>query len=149
MLFFNTKTIKSIITKTIKSIIMKTIKTIILLLIFTVFNSNFTFAQDNLAQSDSKEDKTLKTYLIERDIPDAGKFTTADLVGISKKSCSVLDEMGSENIQWLHSYVTENKIYCIYKARNKELLREHAAKGGFPANVITELATIISPETAK
>ncbi len=91
----------------------------------------------------------MKTYVIERDIPDAGKFTTEDLVGISKKSCSVLDEMGSENIQWLHSYVTENKIYCIYKAQNKELLREHAAKGGFPANVISELSTTISPETAK
>ena len=62
---------------------------------------------------------------------------------------SVLDQMGSENIQWLHSYVTEDKIYCVYKAQNKELLKEHAAKGGFPANSISEISTMISPETAK
>lgn len=70
-----------------------------------------------------------------------------DLVSISRKSCSVLENMGP-SIQWLHSYVTENKIYCVYMAENKELIREHAEKGGFPANCITELSTIISPDTA-
>ncbi|MBK7374106.1 MAG: DUF4242 domain-containing protein [Ferruginibacter sp.] len=90
----------------------------------------------------------MKTYLIEREIPDAGKFTAEQLKGISQKSCSVLTEMGPD-IQWLQSYVTGNKIYCIYKAKNAELIKEHAKKGGFPANTIVEVGTIISPATAK
>ena len=89
----------------------------------------------------------MKTYLIEREVPKVGTFSMDDLVSISKKSCSVMEEMGP-SIQWLHSYVTEDKIYCVYKAENQDLLREHAAKGGFPANYITELSTIINPETA-
>jgi hypothetical protein len=91
----------------------------------------------------------MKTYVIERNIPEAGNFTPDKLKGISQKSCGVLDQMGSENIQWLHSYVTEDKIYCVYMALNKELLKEHASKGGFPANSISEVSTMISPETAK
>ncbi len=90
----------------------------------------------------------MKTYLIERIIPDAGKLTPEQLKGISQKSCSVLKEMGPQ-IEWLQSYVTGNKIYCVYKAENEDLIREHAKKGGFPANVITEIGTIISPATAK
>jgi Protein of unknown function (DUF4242) len=90
----------------------------------------------------------MKTYLIEREIPGAGKFTPEQLKGISQKSCSVLTEMGPK-IQWLQSYVTGNKIYCIYKAENEELIREHAKKGGFPANTIVEISSVISPETAK
>lgn len=90
----------------------------------------------------------MKTYLIEREIPDAGKFTPEQLKGISQKSCSVLTEMGPK-IQWLHSYVTGNKIYCVYKAENAELIREHAKKGGFPANTIVEIGSVISPATAK
>ena len=89
----------------------------------------------------------MKTYLIEREVPAVGDFSMDDLVSISKKSCSVLEKMGP-SIQWLHSYVTEIKIYCVYKAENKELIREHAEKGGFPANYITELSTIINPDTA-
>jgi len=133
---------------------MKTNKTITILLFITVLWSFTTNAQNNLAQniSISNEvihDNNMKTYVIERNIPDAGNFTPDELKGISQKSCSVLDQMGSENIQWLHSYVTEDKIYCVYKAQNKELLKEHASKGGFPANSISEVSTVISPETAK
>ena len=89
----------------------------------------------------------MKTYLIERDIPGAGKLTAEQLKGISQTSCGVLKEMGPK-IQWIHSYVTGNKIYCIYKAENEELIREHAKKGGFPANSIVEASSIISPATA-
>src|SRR5688572_9715586 len=95
----------------------------------------------------TKNKMEMKTYLIEREIPDAGKFTPDQLKSISQKSCSVLKEMGPQ-IQWIHSYVTGGKIFCIYKATNEELLREHARKGGFPANNITEIASTISPATA-
>lgn len=89
----------------------------------------------------------MKTYLIEREIPDAGKLTAEQLKGISQKSCSVLREMGP-GIKWIQSYVTGNKIYCIYQAENEDLIREHAKKGGFPANKIVEVNTEISPATA-
>lgn len=89
----------------------------------------------------------MKTYLIEREIPGAGKFSAEQLKAISQKSCSVIDEMGPK-IQWIHSYVTGDKIYCIYKAENEALIREHAKKGGFPANSILEVASMISPATA-
>jgi len=89
----------------------------------------------------------MKTYLIEREIPGAGKFSQEQLKAISQKSCSVLEEMGPK-IQWQHSYVTGNKIFCIYKADNEELIREHADKGGFPANNIIEVSSVISPATA-
>lgn len=88
----------------------------------------------------------LKSWLIERDIPGASDLKPADLKGISQKSCSVLKEM--EDIQWIHSYVAGNKIFCVYKARTEELLREHARKGGFPITAITEISTTISPATA-
>ena len=93
------------------------------------------------------ETKTMNTYVIEREIPDAGKLKAEDLQGISKTSCSVLKELGPD-IQWLHSYVTDNKIFCVYKAENEEILREHAKKGGFPINSVHKLSTVISPETA-
>ena len=89
----------------------------------------------------------MKTYLIEREIPGAGKLTPEQLKAISQTSCTVLKEMGPR-IQWIHSYVTGDKIYCIYKAENAELIREHAKKGGFPANTIVEISSIISPATA-
>ncbi len=96
-----------------------------------------------------KEKKTeLKTYLIERDIPDAGKLTDSDLKGISQKSCTVLKTMG-DNIQWVHSYITGNKIFCVYKAEHEELLKEHGKKGGFPVTKITEIKSTISPATAE
>jgi hypothetical protein len=86
-------------------------------------------------------------YLIERDIPGAGKLSPADLRGISQKSCSVLNNLGPQ-IQWIHSYVTGDKIYCVYRAPNEEMVREHAKQGGFPANRISEITTVIDPSTA-
>lgn len=86
-------------------------------------------------------------YIIEREIPGASKLTAAELKGISQKSCGVLSQMGSE-IQWLHSYVAGDKIYCVYISPNEEMIREHATQGGFPANKVTEITTIIDPSTA-
>jgi len=85
-------------------------------------------------------------YIIERDIPGAGQFTQAELQGISQKSCGVLRDMGPR-IQWLHSYVTGDKVYCIYIAENEQAIREHAEQGGFPANRIEEIKTVIDPTT--
>lgn len=119
-----------------------------MLIAFMLFTGYTGQAQKTIADSKTKNTTEMKTYLIEREIPDAGKFTPEQLKGISQKSCSVLTEMGPQ-IQWLHSYVTGNKIYCIYKATNEELIREHAKKGGFPANTIVEIGSVISPETAK
>ncbi|WP_107980412.1 DUF4242 domain-containing protein [Pseudoduganella sp. UC29_71] len=87
-------------------------------------------------------------YVIERDIPGAGKLTSAELQGISAKSCSVLNELGP-SIQWVHSYVTDDKVYCIYNAPSEELVREHAQRGGFPANRISQVREIIDPVTAE
>jgi hypothetical protein len=86
-------------------------------------------------------------YVIERDIPGAGKLTADQLKGISQKSCGVLRELGPA-VQWLESYVTGDRIYCVYIAENEELLREHARRGGFPANRISRVATMIDPTTA-
>ena len=83
-------------------------------------------------------------YVIEREIPGAGELSAAELQGISQKSCGVLQEMGPQ-IQWDHSYVTDDKIYCVYIAANETLVREHAEKGGFPANCITEVKSVIDP----
>ncbi len=87
-------------------------------------------------------------YVIERELPGAGKLTPEQLKAISQTSCGVLSKMGPQ-IQWIHSYVTTDKIYCVYTAPNKEMIQEHAQKGGFPANAISEIATTISPETAE
>jgi hypothetical protein len=87
-------------------------------------------------------------FLIERHIPGAGQFTPADLKAISQKSCGVLGSMGPE-IQWVHSYVTDDKIYCIYRAPNEDIIREHAERGGFPANRISQVRSMIDPTTAE
>ena len=87
-------------------------------------------------------------YVIERNIPGAGKLSAAELKGISQTSCGVLSQMGSQ-IQWVHSYVTDNKIYCVYIAPNAEMVREHAKKGGFPANCIAQVKAVIDPTTAE
>jgi len=86
-------------------------------------------------------------YVIEREIPGAGKLSASDLQGISQKSCGVLQELGPQ-VQWVESYVTDDKIYCVYLAANEELVREHAKRGGFPANRISQVRTIIDPTTA-
>ncbi|MDT4289015.1 DUF4242 domain-containing protein [Methylomonas sp. MO1] len=85
-------------------------------------------------------------YIIEREIPGAGQLTQAELQGISQKSCGVLRDMGPR-IQWLQSYVTGDKVYCIYIADNEQAIREHAEQGGFPANRIEQITTIIDPST--
>lgn len=87
-------------------------------------------------------------YVIERDLPGAGKLTPDQLRGVSQKSCGVLRNLGPE-IQWIHSYVTADKIYCIYRAPNEDMIREHAQQGGFPANKISEVTTVIEPTTAE
>ncbi len=100
----------------------------------------------NAQTSKTKTSDDMKTYVIEREIPGAGAFTADQLKSISQTSCGVLKQM--DGIQWIHSYVTGNKIYCIYKAKNEELIREHAKRGGFPANSISEVSNVISPATA-
>ena len=100
------------------------------------------------ANAQMQQEPELKTYLIEREIPGAGELSAEQLKGISQKSCDVLNELGP-GIEWVHSYVTENKVYCLYKAVNEELIREHALKGEFPVNNISELAATIDPSTAK
>lgn len=87
-------------------------------------------------------------YVIEREIPGAGKLTAEQLQAISQTSCGVLKNLGPQ-IQWQQSYVTGDKIYCVYIAPNKELVEEHARQGGFPANVVNEVVTIIDPTTAE
>jgi hypothetical protein len=87
-------------------------------------------------------------FVIERDLPGAGKLSADQLHGISAKSCSVLQQLGPQ-VQWLQSYVTDDKIYCVYIAPNAEIIREHAKRGGFPANRISEVKTTIDPTTAE
>ena len=87
-------------------------------------------------------------YVIEREIPDAGKLSSQQLQAISQKSCGVLKQLGPQ-IQWIQSYVTDNKIYCVYVAPNEEMVREHAQQGGFPANRISEVKGVIDPTTAE
>ena len=87
-------------------------------------------------------------YVIEREIPGAGNLTADQLKGISQTSCGVLSNLGPQ-IQWLQSYVTTDKIYCVYIAPNKEMVLEHARQGGFPANAVSEVSSIIDPTTAE
>ena len=87
-------------------------------------------------------------YVIERNLPGAGRLTPEELRGVAQRSCTVLKELGSD-IQWVESYVTEDKIYCVYLAPNPELIREHARRGGFPADRISQVSRGISPLTAE
>jgi uncharacterized protein DUF4242 len=87
-------------------------------------------------------------FVIEREIPGVGSFTPEQLQAISQKSCSVLRNLGPQ-IQWLQSFVTDNKIYCVYIAPNEEMVREHAKQGGFPANSVAQVRRVIDPTTAE
>jgi hypothetical protein len=87
-------------------------------------------------------------FVIERELPGAGSLTTEQLQGVSEKSCSVLRNLGPQ-IQWVQSFVTDNKIYCIYIAQNEEIVREHAKQGGFPANSVAQVRRVIDPTTAE
>ena len=87
-------------------------------------------------------------YVIEREIPNVGSLSSEELRAVSQKSCSVLRNLGP-SIQWVESFVTDNKIYCIYNAPNEEMIRQHANEGGFPANKISQVRSIIGPTTAE
>ena len=87
-------------------------------------------------------------YVIEREIPGAGKLSSQELQSISQTSCGVLRDLGPE-IQWVQSFVTDNKIYCIYIAPDEEIVRKHAQQGGFPANQISQVRSVIDPTTAE
>ena len=124
---------------------MKTIKLILVLVVCAI---GYAQGQQKENQSTSKTNVIMKTYVIERVILGAGNLSAEQLKGISQTSCKVLNEMGSK-ITWQQSYVTGDKVYCVYKATNKELIEEHAKKGGFPANSISEVVSVISPATAE
>ena len=87
-------------------------------------------------------------YMIEREIPGASKLSPSDLQAISQKSCGVLEKMGPK-IQWVHSYIAGDKVYCVYIAPNEQLIREHAKQGGFPANRISPITATIDPTTSE
>ncbi|MCL2912932.1 DUF4242 domain-containing protein [Shewanella corallii] len=102
---------------------------------------------DSLEQTYTDGVLAMNKYIIERNIPDAGKFTQEQLSGISQTSCCVLNELGPE-IKWLESYVTGDKIYCVYLAESEDIIRQHARQGGFPADNISMVTAIINPSTA-
>ena len=120
-----------------------------IVLAILLFCGYATHAQNTTVTNETKikKEAIMKMYLIEREIPGAGKLTPEQLKAISQTSCGVIKEMGPV-IKWIHSYVTGDKIYCIYQAENEKLIKEHARKGGFPANKIVEIGTTISPATA-
>ena len=89
----------------------------------------------------------MQTYVIERGITGIGGSSAAELQAISQKSCAVLDELGPD-VQWLHSYVTDDKIYCVYRAESEELVREHGKRGGFPVDSVAAVQNVIDPRTA-
>jgi hypothetical protein len=93
-------------------------------------------------------EESMPKYVIERDIPSVGNVTPEQVIAISQKSCSVLNDLGPK-IQWIHSYVTQDKIYCVYIAPNEEMVREHARQGGFPANRVSEIKLVIDPTSAE
>ena len=90
----------------------------------------------------------MKKYLIQRNLPGAGQLTKADLVAIAKKSCNVIDELGHDKLEWQHSYITADNLWCVYNAVNEEILREHAKRGQFPCDNILEVKGMFSPATA-
>src|SRR5882672_5921428 len=100
------------------------------------------------ARHSTLRSKTMPKFVIERNIPGAGKLTPAELQAISATSCGVLRDLGP-SIQWVHSYVTDDKIYCVCSAPDEALVRKHAQQGGFPANEVAQLRTVIDPTTAE
>ena len=98
-------------------------------------------------EASATDETTMRQYVIERDMPGVGDLTAADLQGASQKSCDVLRELGPD-VQWVQSYVTDNKIYCIYRATDEDVIRKHAEMGGFPADRISVVRATIDPTTA-
>ena len=109
------------------------------------------FCQKHLGRAEARPsalELAMPKYVIEREIPEAGKLSTEQLQAISQKSCGVLENLGPK-IQWVQSYVTDDKIYCVYIAPDEEMVREHARQGGFPANRVSEVKQVIDPTTAE
>ncbi|MEP6736017.1 MAG: DUF4242 domain-containing protein [Chryseolinea sp.] len=119
-------------------------KTTTLLSVVLIFSTLAVLGQDKNVSTT----KPMHKYVIEREIPNAGTLGDYELAGIASKSCNAIKNM-KENIQWVESYVTDNKVYCIYIAESENAIRQHAKLAGFPANKISELRTIIDPTTAK
>jgi hypothetical protein len=90
----------------------------------------------------------MPTFVIERNIPGAGQMTAQNLRAVSQRSCSVLQDLGTR-IQWVHSYVTDDKLFCVYRAPDADVIREHACRGGFPADAVLRVRTVIDPTTAE
>ena len=120
---------------------------LLLAMLFLIVLTGRTQSASLSDKSKTKTQTNMKTYVIEREIPGVGQFTPEQLKSASQTSCNVLKELGPK-IEWLHSYVTGNKLYCVYRAENVEIIKEHAKKGGFPANSISEVTGLISPATA-
>jgi hypothetical protein len=125
---------------------MKSLKHILLAILSLAFVT--TMARAEKAVTPETLPPGLNMYVIERDMPGLGNLKPADLKAASQKSCGVLRNLGGK-VTWLHSYVTGDKMYCVYLAPNEELVREHAKQGGFPANSVAKVSTIISPKTAE
>jgi hypothetical protein len=90
----------------------------------------------------------MKTYLIQRNLPKAGQLTMVERKAIAQRSCAVINELGNENLEWIHSYITMDNLWCVYNAQNEEILREHAKRGPFPCDNIREIFGMLSPATA-
>ena len=118
------------------------------LLTFGMSASGFAQTTATPAKAPTKK-PVMHTYIIERNIPGAGSFSKEKLKEISQKSNGVLKDMGANNIQWVDSFVTGDKVYCIYRAKSEDLIVEHAKRGGFPADKISEVDTMISPATGR
>jgi uncharacterized protein DUF4242 len=130
---------------------MNPLKFLLIFIIAVAFancTNNTKTTAETLRAAMTTKNTTQNMYVIEREITELGDFTTEQLKGASQTSYGVLEEMGSE-IKWLHSYVTNDKMYCVYLAPNEEMVLEHAKKGGFPANSVSKVSTVIDPSTAK
>lgn len=118
---------------------MKTLLTILIVLGLVLILPGCTNNSENITSNNP-------TFVIEREIPGAGKLTADELKAASQNSCEVIRKLGPE-IKWLHSYITQDKVYCVYSAPSKDLIVEHARLAGVPANLISEVSSIVDPET--
>ena len=130
---------------------MKKHSTLLALVVAVIFLAAFTSSmdkKDKVASQKNVYPVQMNMYVIEREIPGLGNWSQEELKAASQKSCVVLKEL-APHVEWIQSYVTGDKMYCIYRAENEEYVREHAKRGGFPANSVAKVTGIISPETAK
>lgn len=117
-------------------------------LMHCIYCLGLTFLSASCSTSVTEKKNDLPMFVIEREVPGAGKLSSADLKGASQNSCKILSELGSA-IQWSHSYVTGDKVYCVYYSSSEELIKEHAKRAGIPASLISKVETVISPSTAQ